>query len=197
MKRIVFLVLFLLIVNPVLAEDNFGYSKISKCIDLETSMYNKRATLYNVLNLTSDQQKCKDTMDMNYLKETGEKFEQYSQEKFVLSNLKKHNASKSAIKKQEKIVKNLEKQLEGLEDKYLKEFMTILTSEQKAKVKNIRKMEKNEKKYQKKQKPFYKHDSKVRMFGENMYYEDNSQDVLCPVHNKYHLFGKKHKVKTK
>lgn len=195
MKRVVLFVVFLLLINPVWAEDNSVYSKVPKCIDLETSMYNKRATLYNVLNLTPDQQKCKDTMDMNYLKEVGDKFEKYSQEKYVLNNLRKHNASKSAIKQQEKVVKNLEKQLEGLEDKYLKEFMTILTSEQKAKVRNIRKMEKGEKGYSKKQKPFYKHDSKLRPFGENMYYGDNSQNVLCPVHNKYHLFGRKHKVK--
>ena len=198
MKKFFLLVLFLLLVNPVFANSDLqSYNKIPKCIDLETSMYNKRATLYNVLNLTADQQKCKDTMDKNYLKETGDKFEKYSQEKFVLNNLKKHNASKSAIKKQEKVVKNIEKQLENMEDKYFKEFLTILTSEQKSKVRNIRRMERNEKRYEKRQKPFYKHDSKLRPFGEKMYYDDGSQDVLCPVHNKYHLFGRKHKVKTK
>ena len=131
MKKLLFLISLLLIVNPVFAE--CSSSKDSKCMDLMTSMYNKRATLFNVLNLSYNQQKCKDTMDMNYLKEVGDKFEKYEQEKFVYNNMEKHNASKSALKKQEKVVKNWEKELEKLNTKYEKEFKTILNSEQKTK----------------------------------------------------------------
>ena len=197
MKRVLCLVLFLLIVNPVFAETQKLHKSVSKCLDLETAMYDKRAILYNILNLTPDQQKCKDTMDNNFQKEIGDKYEKYSQEKYVLSNLKKHNASKASVKKQEKVVKNIEKQIKNIQKKYDKEFLSVLTSEQRAKMRNISAMEKFEKWHYTKQKAFYQHDSKLRTFGDKMYYDNETQNVLCPVHNKYHMFGIKHKVKTK
>ena len=197
MKRVLCLVLFLLIVNPVFAETQKAHKSVSKCLDLETAMYDKRAILYNILNLTPDQQKCKDTMDNNFQKEIGDKYEKYSQEKYVLSNLKKHNASKASVKKQEKVVKNIEKQIKNIQKKYDKEFLSVLTSEQRAKMRNISAMEKFEKWHYTKQKAFYQHDSKLRTFGDKMYYDNETQNVLCPVHNKYHMFGIKHKVKTK
>lgn len=197
MKRVLCLVLFLLIVNPVFAETQKSHKSVSKCLDLETAMYDKRAILYNILNLTPDQQKCKDTMDNKFQKEIGDKYEKYSQEKYVLSNLKKHNASKASVKKQEKVVKNIEKQIKNIQKKYDKEFLSVLTSEQRAKMRNISAMEKFEKWHYTKQKAFYQHDSKLRTFGDKMYYDNDAQNVLCPVHNKYHMFGIKHKVKTK
>lgn len=193
MKNFLIIFIFLILASPVFAYTCENCTDI-KCMDLMTSMYDKRATLYNVLNLSADQQKCKDTMDMKYLKEVGDKYEQYSQEKFVLNNLKKHNAGKNAIRKQEKIVKNLEKYMESLNSKYEKEFKSILDSEQKGKLNTISKMEKKELKYCRKQKAFYKRDPKLRPFGEKMYYKDTEQ-VLCPVHNKRHIFGYKHKLK--
>lgn len=192
MKKVLFLISLLIISNPVWAECTTCGS--SKCLDLMSAMYDKRPTLFNVLNLSADQQKCKDTMDMNYLKEAGDKFEKYEQEKFVLNNMAKHNASKSALKKQEKVVKNLEKDLENLNKKYEKEFKSILNSEQKAKFNTISKMSKKEIKYCQKDKAFYKRDPKLRPFGE-MYYTD-TEEVLCPKHHKWHAFGIKHKIKT-
>ena len=191
MKKLLFLISLLIIANPVLAECTS--CKDTKCIDLITSMYNKRATMFNVLNLSYDQQKCKDTMDMNYLKEVGNKFEKYEQEKFVYNNMEKHNASKQALKKQEKVVKNLEKELENLNKKYEKEFKTILNSEQKAKFRTIVKMQKKEVRYCRKDKAFYKRDPKLRPFGEKMYYKD-TEEVLCPKHHKWHVFGIKHRI---
>ena len=43
-------------------------NKQTKCLDLMTSMYKRRATLYNVLNLSNDQQKCKDVIIKNATK---------------------------------------------------------------------------------------------------------------------------------
>lgn len=66
--------------NKVFAENqkpNCGCSKQTKCIDLMTSMYNERATLYNVLNLSNDQQKCKDVIDKKRYEELGAQFRQY------------------------------------------------------------------------------------------------------------------------
>ena len=107
--------------NKVFAENqkpNCGCSKQTKCIDLMTSMYNERATLYNVLNLSNDQQKCKDVIDKKRYEELGAQFRQYEQEKYVLDNMCKHNASEQAIKKQEKVVKNIEKCMKEIGEKY-------------------------------------------------------------------------------
>ncbi len=183
--------------NKVFAENqkpNCGCSKQTKCIDLMTSMYNERATLYNVLNLSNDQQKCKDVIDKKRYEELGVQFRQYEQEKYVLDNMCKHNASEQAIKKQEKVVKNIEKCMKEIGEKYDKEFKSILNSEQKAKYNSVRKMEKKEIKYCLKNKAFYKRDPKLRPFGEKMYYGEQN-NVLCPVHKKWHLFGYKHKLK--
>ena len=182
--------------NKVFAENqkpNCGCSKQTKCIDLMTSMYNERATLYNVLNLSNDQQKCKDVIDKKRYEELGVQFRQYEQEKYVLDNMCKHNASEQAIKKQEKVVKNIEKCMKKIGEKYDKEFKSILNSEQKAKYNSVRKMEKKEIKYCLKNKAFYKRDPKLRPFGEKMYYGEQN-NVLCPVHKKWHLFGYKHKI---
>lgn len=182
--------------NKVFAENqkpDCGCSKQTKCIDLMTSMYNERATLYNVLNLSNDQQKCKDVIDKKRYEELGVQFRQYEQEKYVLDNMCKHNASEQAIKKQEKVVKNIEKCIKKIGEKYDKEFKSILNSEQKAKYNSVRKMEKKEIKYCLKNKAFYKRDPKLRPFGEKMYYGEQN-NVLCPVHKKWHLFGYKHKV---
>ncbi len=182
--------------NKVFAENqkpNCGCSKQTKCIDLMTSMYNERATLYNVLNLSNDQQKCKDVIDKKRYEELGVQFRQYEQEKYVLDNMCKHNASEQAIKKQEKVVKNIEKCMKKIGEKYDKEFKSILNSEQKAKYNSVRKMEKKEIKYCLKNKAFYKRDPKLRPFGEKMYYGEQN-NVLCPVHKKWHIFGYKHKI---
>lgn len=192
MKKFLLLISLFIITNSVFAYECQNCK--NKCMDLKTSMYNERATLYNVLNLSDDQQKCKDTIDKSYLKEVGDYFEKYEQEKFILNNMKKHNASTSAINKQEKIVKQSEKNIKNLKKKYDKEFYSILSSEQKTKFKTISKMEEKEESYCKNQKAYIKHDPNVRIFGENMYYGDNKK-VVCPVHNKRHFFGKIHKTK--
>ena len=44
-----------------------------------------------------------------------------------------------------------------------------------------------------KTKAFYKRDPKLRPFGEKMYYGEQNE-VLCPIHKKWHLFGYKHKA---
>ncbi len=203
-KLLTLILCFIMLNSSVLAQENKVFAENqkpdcnctktqTKCIDLMTSMYNERATLYNVLNLSNDQQKCKDVIDKKRYEELGVQFRQYEQEKYVLDNMCKHNASEQAIKKQEKVVKNIEKCMKKIGEKYDKEFKSILNSEQKAKYNSVRKMEKKEIKYCLKNKAFYKRDPKLRPFGEKMYYGEQN-NVLCPVHKKWHLFGYKHKL---
>lgn len=178
--------------NKVFTENkNCGCANQIKCLDLMTSMFNDRATLYNVLNLTPDQLKCKDVIEAKRYEELGIQFRQYEQEKYVLSKMCEHNASPEAIKKQQKVVKDTEKCMTSTGKKYDKEFKSILNSEQKSKLNTIRKMERKEIKYCQKNKAFYKRDPKLRPFGEKMYNEENS---LCPKHKKWHIFGFKHKL---
>lgn len=171
-----------------------GCAKQTKCLDLMTSMYNERATLYNVLNLSNDQQKCKDIIDKKRYEELSVQFKLYEQEKYVLSKMCEHSgASEDAIKKQKKVIKDIEKCMKKIGKKYDKEFKSILNSEQKSKYNTVRKMEKKEIKYCLKNKAFYKRDPKLRPFGEKMYYGEQNE-VLCPVHKKWHLFGRKHQI---
>lgn len=197
MTKIFSLLFIILLAGQVLAADvtekkDCGCQKQTKCLDLMTSMYNNRATLYNVLNLSADQQKCKEVIDLKRYSELGKQFEQYEQEKYVLSNMSTHKASEAAIKKQEKVVKDIEKCMKQINKKYDKEFKSVLDSEQKSKLNSVRKMERKEVKYCQKNKAFYKRDPKLRPFGEKMYYTD-TEERLCPVHNKWHIFGFKHK----
>lgn len=191
MKKIILILNLILIGNLALAD--CGCYKQTKCLDLVTSMYNERATLYNVLNLSSDQQKCKDVIDKKRYEELGEQFRQYEQEKYVLNRMCEHQASSQAVKKQERVVKNIEKCMKKTGDKYDKEFKSVLNSEQRSKLKSVRKMQKKEIKYCQKNKAFYKKDPNLRPFGEKMY--DREETKLCPEHNKWHLFGFKHKTK--
>lgn len=192
MKKIILTLTILSALFANAAYADYECSKQSKCTDLVTSMYNQRAALYNVLNLSNDQQKCKDVIDKKRYDELGVQIKQFEQERFVYTNMEKHNASNSALKKQKKVVKNIEKNMQKIDKKYDKEFKSILNSEQKTKYNTIKKMQKKEIKYCEKNKAFYKHDPKLRPFGEKMYYEEQNE-VLCPVHKKWHMFGRKHK----
>lgn len=191
MKKIILILSLIMIGNLVSAE--CGCRNQTKCLDLMTSMYNERATLYNVLNLSSDQQKCKDVIDAKRYDELGKQFQQYEQEKFVLSRMCENKASSKALKKQENVVKNIEKCMKKTGDKYDKEFKSVLNSEQRSKLKSIRKMQSKEIKHCQKNKAFYEQDPNLRPFGEKMY--KNNDEKLCPTHNKWHLFGFKHKIK--
>ena len=204
MKKVILILSFILIGNFALAEcgcTNLNSEcktstnictegKKSKCLDLMTTMYNERAALYNVLNLSTDQLKCKDVIDAKRYEELGEQFKKYEQEKYILTKMQEYQASKDAINKQEKVVKNIDKCMQKISKKYDKEFKTVLNSEQKSKLNTIRNMEKKQIKYCQKNKAFYKQDPNLRPFGVKMYGTDNK---LCPTHNKWHLFGFKHK----
>lgn len=199
MKKIVLILTLILIGNFANAECSCAQpkrqngEKQTKCLDLMTTMYNERATLYNVLNLSADQQKCKDVIDTKRNDELSGQFKKYEQEKYVLTRLKEHEVSKTSLKKQEKVVNEIEKNMQGITKKYDKEFKSILNSEQKAKLRTIHKMEKSTIKHCEKNKAFYKQDPNLRPFGVKMY--ENEDQKLCPVHNKWHLFGLKHKTK--
>ena len=162
MKKLLAFVLILAFSAPVFAD----CENSCKCSDLISDMYNRREALFNVLNLTKDQKKCKETIDKKYQENSTQKFAKYEEEKFVLDNMTKHGASQSALRKQENIVINQQKELLKMNDNYDKELKSILNREQKEKLNTIRQMEKRALKYCSKNKAFYKRDENVRIFGE-------------------------------
>lgn len=181
MKKLILILTIIITctINCAYAQIECGCDKQTKCLDLMTSMYNERAALYNVLNLSADQQKCKDVIDKKRYEELGIEFKKYEQERFVLAKLCEHKASSQAIKKQEKVVADIEKYMKKISDKYDKEFKSVLNSEQKAKLKTIRKIEKKEIKQCQKNKPLFKKDANLRPFGEGFLYpqqDDNSRN---------------------
>ena len=192
MKKLLLILSLILIGNISFANCANQISE-NKCIDLMTTMYNNRATLYNVLNLSQDQKKCKDVIDAKRYEELDEQFKKFEQEKYVLSKMNEHHVSKQTIQKQKKVVNDIEKCMQKTNKKYDKEFKTVLNSEQKSKLNMIRRMEKKEIKHCQKNKTFYKKDPNLRPFGVKMY---EPEKKLCPVHNKWHLFGFKHKIST-
>lgn len=180
MKKLLTILILIIAIQSVQAETIFpearkvdcGCHKQTKCLDLMTSMYNSRAALYNVLNLTDDQIKCKDSIDKNRYQELSVEFQKYEQERFVLANMCKNNASKSALNQQEKVVKDIEKCMKQINTKYDKEFKRVLNSHQKSKLNTIRKMERKELKYCQNNKAFYKQDPNLKPFGERMLKRD-------------------------
>ena len=132
-------------------------------------------------------------IDQKRYEELGKLFKEYQQEEYVLSKMCEHSgASESAVKKQEKVIKKIKEEMQKTADKYDKEFKSILNSEQKAKYNSVTKMKRKEIKYCMNNKAFYERDPKLRPFGQKMYYGEQN-NVLCPVHKKWHLFGVKHK----
>ncbi len=196
MKKLTILfVLAILISSSVIAADKNNYPTgkyqvHTKCLDLMTSMYNERETMYNVLNLTQDQIKCKNQIDKERYQELDVVFNQLMQEKYVLKKLCENGADTASVKKQEKIIDTYEKKLKDTADKYDEEFLSILNSEQRSKYKTVKKMARKEIKYCQKNKAFYKRDPKLRPFGQAMYTTDN-ETSLCPKHKIWHLFGRK------
>lgn len=181
-----FAVLLLILFTGISA---FADVQCDKCSDIMSSMYYNRAALYNVLNLTPDQVKCKDVIDKKRYEALKEQSIQLEQEKYVLSKLTSGNASKNAVKKQQKVIKNIEKCMNQTGKKFDKEFKTVLNSEQKSKLNTIRKIQRKDLKNCRKNKRLYKQDKNLRPFG---VYE-TEQTSLCPVHKKWHVFGIKHK----
>lgn len=175
MKNIFLLlvIVFISCANFAVAKEDCGCSTQTKCLDLMTTMYDERATLYNVLNLSDDQLKCKDVIDKKRYEELGEEFKKYEQEKYVLARLCDHNASKNAIKKQKKIVKDIETCMQKINKKYDNEFKSVLNSEQKVKLRYIRKIEKKAIKQCQSGKKLYKPDPNLKPFGEQFLYPKN------------------------
>ena len=161
------------------------------CGELVERMINNRAATYNVLNLTPQQRKCKNEIEKCRYEELDKKINLLEQETYVLKKLQCNpQANASAIKKQEKIIKNLKNDIDKITRKYDKKFKAMLSGEQKAKYNLIQKMKRKDIKRCEKNKPLFKPDPHLQPFGVPYQYDEE----VCPKHGIRHLFGRKCKM---
>ena len=171
--------------------DKVSCSIHQKCKQLVQRMYEDRAATYNVLNLTPQQKKCKDDIEKRRYLEIDAKINVLEQELYVLEKLQCNpEVNKSAIKEQNKIIKNIKKDIDKIMTKYDKEFKCMLSGQQKSKYNLIQKMKRNDIKRCEKNKSLFKQDENLQPFGVPYVYDDN----ICPKHGKKHLFGRKCKL---
>lgn len=161
------------------------------CSDLVERMLNDRAATYNVLNLTPQQRKCKNEIEKCRYEELDKKINILEQEMYVLKKLQCNpETNATAIKKQEKIIKDLKKDIDKTTRKYDKKFKALLSGEQKAKYNLIQKMKRKDIKRCEKNKPLFKPDPHLQPFGVPYQYDED----VCPKHGIKHLFGRKCKL---
>lgn len=142
-----------------------AYKNQNKCRELIQRMFDDRAAVYNVLNLSSEQKKCKDDIEKRRYDELDTKIILY--EKLCTAPNEECNCQtdKAELRKQKKTLKNIEQDIDNIMYKYDKEFKCILTRAQKTKYKNIQKIKKEELKQCKKGKRLFKQDPNLLPFG--------------------------------
>ena len=124
----------------------------------------QRDTIYNALNLTPKQIKCKDEIEAKRYIELEPELKNFCICKKRLKDAQAKNDS-AAIKQAEKNLNQVKKNIQKISSKYDKDFMKILDSNQRAKYRMIRKLKREDlKKYQKVQKNGSK-PSDVKPFG--------------------------------
>lgn len=107
-------------------------------------VYKDKCVLYNALNLTCEQAKCKEELEKQKTEEMSRILPSFYNAKDCLKRLEAANAPKKEIKKQKKELKKIEKQLEDINERYEKEFKKHLTSLQKSKYHEIERLQKRE-----------------------------------------------------
>lgn len=170
-KVILYLLLTFLIVPSAFAKSVQSRTSAKTCTqpaisDVYKIEHARRAITYNVLNLTDSQVQTKNKIDENRYKALQSKFEQLDQELFVLRKLQAGDASKSAIRKQQKTVKNIQKSIENVDKKYDKDFKKSLTREQRSKYHEVKRLENRDlkRRMNETKDPYY--DKNMRVFGE-------------------------------
>ena len=167
------------------------HADIPNCNEFVNKMFNERATVYNVLNLTPQQKACKNEIEKRRYVAVDTKTEILAQEMYVLQKLEcDPQANKTAIAKQKKVVKCARKDLEDTMKTYDKEFKSILSGEQKAKYRAIQRFQKRDLRRCEQHKSLYKKDKNIQVFGQPYSYNEDS----CPKHGIRHFRAHKCKL---
>lgn len=137
------LALIMLIAAPVQASCPINQESASTTQSCNL-LYKDKCVLYNALNLTCEQAKCKEELEQKKTQEMSQVLPAYYKAKECLKTLETSKAPKREIKKQTRVVKKLEKKIDKIEECYEKEFKKHLTSLQKSKYHEIERLQKRE-----------------------------------------------------
>lgn len=116
----------------------------SSCNSVCNILYKDKNVLYNALNLTCEQAKCKEELETKKMQEMQNVLPELYSAQDCLKRLETANAPNREIKKQRKVVKKIEKKIDNIEKSYEKEFKKHLTSVQKSKYHEIERLQKRE-----------------------------------------------------
>ncbi|MFI3301034.1 MAG: hypothetical protein R3Y28_06395 [Candidatus Gastranaerophilales bacterium] len=143
-KIIITTICAITIISPALAleqtEENYEYPNKLKCMDILTSMYDERYTMYNVLNLNYEQEMTKREIDKAKHDELETILPELKDEKLKLHELVQNNAPHKEIVQQENRIQKINKQMKEVATKYDEKLFKILDREQRSKYKAVRKI---------------------------------------------------------
>ncbi|MDR1168654.1 MAG: hypothetical protein LBK53_07200 [Heliobacteriaceae bacterium] len=122
-----------------------------------------KEAVVNALNLSACQIKQKDEIYKRHYLDSDLNLNQFAQEKYALNVMQGGNVSRGCLNKQKKIVKKLEKDIGKINNRYDSQFYAILDGKQKAKLREINRLEKRG--LRNSDKRLFKPDPNFRVFG--------------------------------
>lgn len=156
--------------NVTAAEQyNYSYQLIDR-------IKKQRDTIYNALNLTQEQVKCKNEIEKNRYIELEPALQKLCLEIKQLKDLKARCADKKTICEHEKKLNCTRKEIQHISAKYDKQFMAILTNDQRSKYSMIRKLKRNDLKKLRKIQEKGRKPSDLRPFGEKVLQPEYKQE---------------------
>lgn len=172
----------------IIEEQNYDYAP-----QLIEKIKFQRNSIYNALNLTPSQIKCKNEIEQKRYEALEPELKKFCLAKKKLENAEK-KCDKNAIRQAEKELKPIRKCIRKISTKYDKQFMEVLNSDQRAKYRMIRKLKRSDiKKLQKKQKNGAK-PSDLKPFGEKISqaaYMEQQHNKTCLWHKMINKIKKK------
>lgn len=145
----------------------------------------QRDTIYNALNLTQEQVKCKNEIEKKRYIELEPALQKLCLEIKQLKDLKARCADKKTICKQERALDCTRREIQQISAKYDRELMKILTQDQRSKYSMIRKLKRCDLKKLRKIQEKGRKPSDLRPFGEKVLqpeYKQEQHDKTCIWH---------------
>ncbi len=168
-------------------KEPYSFSRDYQCSQLIQRIRSQKNTLYNVLNLSTEQQELKNEIELRRTAELKPIEDALRCERQKLRTLAQTSYDTDEYKKQQAVVKKLWKQLQKGYKKYDREFLKILCSTQKSKYKEIVRLTRRDVRYCYLNKKSSPKDPYMNTFGKN-----DAKDLcdLCDKHARPHIFNR-------
>ncbi len=193
MKRAFILSLMILFTSCAALADSccppnhYDFDRDYKCSELINKIRFEKNTLYNVLNLSAEQQKLREEIEFRRQQELQEPVETLRCERQKLRNLAQTAYDTPEYKKQRSATKKAWKKVQKGLKKYDREFLKILCSTQKSKYKEIVRLTRRDIRYCYLNKKSSPKNPYLNTFGKN-----DAKDLcdVCEQHSRTHLFNR-------